>query len=188
MAKLSLKKKKKEWFMVEAPSIFKNKELGEIQAFEANKLIGRTLKLSYSTLTGSFKDSDKKFILRIIEIKDNKAKTEPKKIYYLSGYMQRVTRRYRTNMPFVVKAESKDKKKIISKLYILARKKLTRPVRTHLLKRIEEAFNKRISKVEAERLFEPNYIEILSKELKKDLKPIYPVHRIAFWQLEITSA
>ena len=185
MAKPSLKKKKKEWFVVEAPAIFKNKELGEIPCFEVNKLKGRTLKLNYSALTGNMKDSDKKFILCICDIKSDTAKTEPKKIYYLNGYTQRATRRYATNIPLVRESESKDKKKIISKLHILARKKLARPVRTQLIKRMEAVLDKKINKVEAHRLFEPNYLEILSKELKKDLKSIYPVHRIAFWHLEI---
>jgi len=57
-------KKKKRWFTVLAPSIFRSAEIGHVLAFEPNNLIGRVIKADCGQLTGSPRDQSKKVSLK----------------------------------------------------------------------------------------------------------------------------
>ena len=184
MAKRTLKKKgKKEWYRVIAPDVFKNQELGEILAYEAKELIGRHIKQDYSVITGNPRDRNKNFTLTITSIVDKKARTEPISIIFSTPYVQRASGRSKTRAMHVGKYKTADDRTVAIKLYLLAPNKVTRSVNTSLLKKVDSLLKSKLSKVEAVKLFELNFVELLSKELKSKLKTIYPVRSVLFWKV-----
>jgi len=186
MAKKTLKKRgKKEWYQVIAPDVFKNTELGEIPAYEAKDLVGRHFQRNYSILTNNPRDKSKNFTLRITDVVEMKARTEPVKIIYSATFIQRANGRSKTRAMHVGKYSTADGKTVTFKLYLLAKNKIVRSVNTALLKKTDSLLKSKLSKLEAARLFEMNYLESLSKELKSKLKTIYPLSSILFWKVII---
>ena len=184
MAKRTLKKKgKKEWYRVIAPDVFKNQELGEIPAYDPKDLIDRQICLDYSVLTNNPRDRSKNFTLKISDVVDKKARTAPIKILYSTSHVQRMSRRYKTRALHVGKYQTADGKTAIVKLYLLATNRIVRSVNTSLLKRTDSLLKSSLGKLESIRLFELNYLESLSKELRSKLKTIYPVSSVLFWKV-----
>ena len=185
MAKKVLRKGKREWFNLIAPDVFKNKVLGEILSYTSKELLGRCIELSYSTITDNPRDRSKNFVVKITNVTESKATTTPVKIIYSLGTVIRILKRNKTNDLITLKAESKDKKKVTFKLYIISSKMVTRGVRTNLMRKIVDVITSKVAKLDAEQLFEPNYIENLGMDLKSQVKTIYPINGIAFWQVEV---
>jgi ribosomal protein S3AE len=184
MAKKTLKKKgKKEWYQVIAPDAFKNKELGEILAYEPKDLVGKHFRRNYAVLTGNPRDKSKNFTLRITEVIEKKARTEPVKVIYGHAYVQRASGRSKTRMLHVGKYNTIDNKTVNIKLYLLGRNKIVRSVNTALLKQTDSLLKSRLAKAKYTSLFEPNYLESLSKEIKSKLRTIYPLSNILFWKV-----
>tara|TARA_Y100000310_G_C20588454_1_gene766678 strand:+ start:821 stop:1384 length:564 start_codon:yes stop_codon:yes gene_type:complete len=183
MAKRTLKKKgKKEWYRVVAPDIFRSQELGEILAYEPKDLVGRQVRLDYSVLTNSPRDKNKNFVVKIKDVVEKKARTEPVKVIYSLSFIQRASGRSKTRAMHVGKYSTADTKTATVKLYLLARDRIVRSVNTALLKKTDALLKSKISKTESAKLFEPNYLESLSREIKSKLKTIYPVANVLFWK------
>lgn len=186
MAKQVLKKRgKKEWYTVLAPDVFKNQVLGEILAYEPKDLVGRQVECSYSFLAEGSRDKSKTFSVRVTDVVEKNARTEPVKIIYSAGYVGRMARRNKTRALYVGNHKTADKKTITFKLYLLVEGGIVRGVNTKLLKETENFLNSKMSKIESGKVFELNYVENLGKELKTDLKPIFPISGIAFWKIEV---
>ncbi len=175
-------KKKKLWFRLLAPDIFKNVELGEIPSFEGKSLIGRVVELNYSLLTEAAKDPAKKFVAKIVKVNDDKAITEPMKLLYSESFIQRTSKRYSARVLVVDKIKSKDHT-LTYKIYLLGRKKIVGETHSNLIKKTKDFMAKHIKEINFDRLFEPNYLESLCKEIKKEVKSIYPVDRAIFWKV-----
>jgi len=174
---------KKKWFMVVAPEIYKNVEIAEVTAFEPQNLIGRPVEISLMQITGTPKDQFKKLLLKIKDTRGEKALTEPWKILLQESYIQKASRRFKERILSINKVKSKDGKNIKLKLLILILNRLPRAIRTDLAKKTEQFIQDKISKINAFDLFEPSALDKLSSELKKELKPIYPVNKIICWKL-----
>jgi len=184
MAKRTLKKKgKKEWYQLIAPDVFKNQELGEILAYDAKDLLGRQIRLDYSVLTNNPRDRSKNFTLKIKDVVEKKARTTPIKVLYSTAHVQRMSRRYKTRVLHVGKYQTADGKTATIKLYLLAINRIIRSVHTSLLKRTDALLKSKLAKLESIHLFEPNYLESMSKELRSKLKTIYPVSSVLFWKV-----
>lgn len=182
MAKKTVMKSKKFWFPVVAPDIFQNRELGEIAAFEGKDLIGRTIELAYSVVTNNPKDSMKKFIVAVSEIKGDKAYTIPKRIVYSDSYVQKIGKKYRERSLIVDTVNTKNNKAIL-KMFVLAVPKLTKSLRTEIQKVIKASWTEKLKKVDSAQLFDPVFFETLLKDLKKDVKHLFPIAQIRPWKV-----
>jgi len=176
------RKKKKLWFSVIAPDVFKNLELGETIAYTPSDLVGRNIQFSYSTITNNPRDKNKAFVLKIVRAAENKAYTEPVKILFSSGYISRLTRGSKTKFLFVGKYKTKSNALTI-KGYVTAGVHIGAGVETQLRKQIDHTLSSKLSKIASEKVFEPNYMESLAKELKSALHKVYPVKGILFWKV-----
>lgn len=177
------KRQKKRWFTVIAPDVFKNIELGEIAAFAPSDLVGRAVIMGYSAVTNSPMDKNKSFVLKVVRADEVKAYTEPVKVLFSTGYIGRLGRRSKTKFLFVGDYETKDGFKLTVKGYVCADDKTLQAVRTALRKRLDKLLADKLKRIEFTRVFEPNYMESLSKELKSKLHNVYPVRNILFWKV-----
>jgi ribosomal protein S3AE len=178
-------KPKKKWFTALAPEIFKGLELGELPAFEAKNLQGRHISFSYNVVTGSPRDSHKKAVVEVDEVKGEKAYTKMKKFFLLDSFVQRGSKRFHGNNILVLKTKSKDNKTVKIKYSVLTRKGTVRAVTTQVFKAIEDQTKDLIGKKPADSVFAPGYLEKMSADIRKVIKPIYPIDRLQVWKCSI---
>jgi len=181
----TVSKPKKKWFTALAPEIFKGLELGELPAFEAKNLPGRHIEFSYSVITGSPRDSHKKGVVEIDEVKGEKAYTKIKKFFLLDSFVQRGSKRFKGNTILVFKTKSKDNKTIKIKYSVLTKNSTVRGVMTQVYKAIEDQTKDLLGKKTAESIFAPGYLEKMSADIKKAIKTIYPIDRLQVWKCSI---
>src|SRR3989344_2655780 len=111
---------KKKWFTVVAPEIFGKNELVEITAYEPNELLNRPVELNFTQISGNPKDQSKKLILKITSTQGDRALTEPWHFYLMESFIGRTGRRFKEKFHYVVKTDSKDHKKWVIKIYVMA--------------------------------------------------------------------
>jgi len=179
-------KGKKKWFAVIAPEIYDSKELSEITAYEPTALIGRPVECYLSLIYGP-KEAFRKCILKITEVKGEKAITSPWKYYLQESYIQRASRRFRERFICVKDLTTKDGKKVHTKVYFLIAKRIPRSLRAKILKRAESWLVEKFAKINSKELFVPKNLDKLSEELKAELKSLYPINKILFWKLTILN-
>ena len=178
-------KPKKKWFTALAPEIFKGLELGELPAFEAKNLPGRQIEFSYYVVTGSPRDNHKKAVVEVDEVKGEKAYTKIKKFFLLDSFVQRGSKRFHGNHILVLKVKAKDNKTLKIKYSILTRKTTVRMVMTNVFKEIENQTAQLIAKKTSDSVFAPGYLEKMSADIRKAVKPIYPIDRLQVWKCSI---
>lgn len=178
---------KKKWFMVVAPEVYRNTEIAEVAAFEPKNLIGRSVEVSLTKITGVPRDQHKKVSFKIKDTRGEKALTEPWKLFLQESSIQRLSRRFKERMISVFKIKAKDGKTVKIKLLTLVLNKLPRTLKTELAKKIEQNIKDKISKATSSDLFAPMALEKLTTELKKELKQIYPISRVTVWKLSVLS-
>jgi len=178
-------KMKKKWFMAVAPAVYKNADIAEIAAFEPQNLIGRCIHVNMSHITGTPKDQSKRLTFKITDTRGEKALTEPMKYNIQEGFVQRSSRRFKERIISVLKIKTKDNKTAKIKLLVLVATKLPRAIKTELAKKLEVYVNNKISKTNGSDLFIPAALDKLAMELKRELKPVYPINRIVVWKLTL---
>lgn len=179
-------KKKKRWYTVLAPKSFKSIELSEIAAFEPKNLLGRTLSINMMQITGSPKDQQKRLVIKISDIKGEKAITEVHKYFLLESYIQRSFRRYKERLLSVLKIKTKDNRLVKIKLVDLIPKRLQRRVRSTLINSLEKSAVEKLSVLDCDGIFKQlSQHSALAIDLKKELRKIYPVDKILVWKIAV---
>ena len=177
-------KQKKRWFTVLSPEIFGSREIADLPAFTSDILKGRIVEVSGNMLTGSPKDSNKKYLLKITELKGEKAVTIP--VYYAltDSHIQRTARRYKERFIDVLTLETKDSQKVIVKMQFFHTKRLHHSARASLLKEGKQLTQNMFKELEVTKLFDPLSIDKIGNDLRKALVSIYPVEKVMISRLE----
>ncbi len=183
MATKKQHKTKKKWFVVKAPEVFNSRELGEITAYEPKELIGRTIELSYRQLGGDARDQSQKLVMEIDKVQGETATTQVRRMFILSSFIQRVSRKAKERVFLSKLYETKDKQKIRVKFYVLVQRRLQRTVKTALSAKADQLVADYIKDRDADIMFTSPAIKTLSISIKKELKTIYPGQFI-IWKIE----
>ena len=125
MAKVK-EKKKKIWVKIIAPKEFGSKVIGETIQKEANKLIGRTLKVSLSNLTRDMKKQSVSLGFIIKNVNEGKAETELYKYYISPSHLKRLVRKAKEKVDDSFEVETSDKVKLKIKPFMLTRQKTSK--------------------------------------------------------------
>lgn len=181
------KSKAKEWFIVIAPKIFDEREIGKTLTAEPSSLIGKTLSLSAIELTNDFSKYYLKFGFRINRVDGNRAYTELTGMECMRDYVSRmVVRRVRRidavqdlitedNMKIRVKSLGIVSKRSKSSIEIAIRNFISQVVKTEVENSTLEEF---VRKIIAN--------ELKSKILGKGRR-IYPIRNFEVRKIEINQ-
>ena len=177
---LKLSKKKKKWYSIVAPKEFKFKEVGESLLSEPELLIGKPIVVNLSLLTGDYRNQNYRLKLMVENVLEGKGQTEIKEYYLSNTYHKKMVSSNKEKIfdSFVV--ETADDIKVKIKPIIIIRNKVTQSVLSSLRLETRKVLTGKIKKMKFEDLVR-NVISLkLQKELKVDLKKIYPVQVIEF--------
>ncbi|NHI93953.1 MAG: 30S ribosomal protein S3ae [Candidatus Lokiarchaeota archaeon] len=100
--------KTKQWFVVEAPKIFENKEIAVAPAQQIEEILGRTFVTTLFDLTGNYKFMHLKLFFRAQEIKAGKIQTKYIGHDIARDYLRSLVRRSTTRIDGILNLKTKD--------------------------------------------------------------------------------
>ncbi|MAG11033.1 hypothetical protein CMI44_01860 [Candidatus Pacearchaeota archaeon] len=164
---MAIAKKKKKFFDIEMPLIKKETQL---LAYELAELEGRFIKYDLTRLLRG-----KSTIIQfLVELKDDKLTTIPRKIQLMPYYLKRMVRKGTNYVEDSFSAECKDAQLRI-KPFLVTRRKVTRAVRKALREKAREELKDYIKDKDSEEVFDDILKNRLQRPLSLKLKKIYPL-------------
>ncbi len=167
--------KKKRWFQLIAPKMFKNQTLGETLVAEPDKMMKKPIKVSMMSLTGDMKKQHINIKFEVCNISENKAYTKVVGYEFGPASIKRLVRRRRKRVDDSYICDTKDNIKVRIKPFFVTRAETNKSVMTSMRK-LSKAF---IEKFAAERKCDDLIYDIidyrLQRELRKVLAKVYPL-------------
>ena len=184
--KVKDKWKAKNWYQIQAPSLFDNVPISETLSDKPDSLIGRVTQISMQDLTNDFRKSHIKLFFKINKVEESTASTYFKGHTLTSDYLRRMIRRRKSRVDGVYDVETKDGAYLRVKPFAITEK------------RIQNSQKKLIRNVMKETIVNNGKTKTLNELLKeilegrtgseiyKNCKKFYPVKRVEIHKTEIS--
>ena len=169
-----LKKKKKMWYQILAPSKFENKELGESYVSEPKELLGKRIKVNLLFLARS-RNPNVRLSFSVKEIKEGKGLTELTSYHILPSHIKRMARKNKSKVDISKKVKSKDGLNIVIKFVIVTRHKISKGILKSLINYAEKTITEEISKKPLDKIFDDVISYYFQMGMRKKLSKVYPV-------------
>lgn len=177
--------KGKEWFTLEAPDMFDNKELGEAAAATPEALEGRKIEVGATDLDRSSNKYYFKVNFKVEEVENGKGKCKFAGHDCSRDFITRMVRKRSKRVDSRTKVETKDGGKIIVKTVCATIKSVGSSTQTGLRKKISEFLKERVSGMTLEKFVNSILSGRLQKEIKKESDTVYPLREIEFRKTEV---
>ncbi len=170
-----LSKRKKEWFEILASKEFKEISIGETLCFNTENLIGRTLYVNLASLTNDARMQNVNVRLVVNEVKNKKACTKLEGYEVLPAFIRRVVKlgKDRADDSFIYK--TKDNIDVVMKPLLITKNKVKHSVLSNLRLTARDFLEKYVVKIDYDELVFDLINYKLQKELKSNLKRVYPL-------------
>lgn len=173
-----VKTKKKRWFPVFAPKFLGQKEIGESYLVEADKAVGRQMKINLRDLTGSIKDQNIAVSLEIKEVTGNNLQTEVVGYAYMPFYIKKLARRKAGKVSDSFISKTKDNKYVRMKPLVMTVFPINRSMKTSIRKETQKLLKEELGKDNFDGLVTGLLRYRLQAEFKKKLSKICPVREV----------
>lgn len=177
MAKVQAQKKvkKKKWINIIAPQEFKGKIIGESFVADPSSLVGKKLSLNLMNLLDDPKKQNININFVVEKVQNDQALTSIVKYEISSANIKRLTRRSKTKIDDSFTLTDKDDTKIKIKPLILTRTNCHNSVSNSIRNKAKEFLSAYFLKQSYTQIINAILIEKLQKELKNNLKKIFPI-------------
>jgi small subunit ribosomal protein S3Ae len=186
-AQTKIKGKKKRWFQIIAPKLFRQQVLGELTLYEPHTAMGRCISANLMSLTGDMKRQNVNIKFIINNIGEGKLYTD------IAGYevtptsIKRMVRRRSSKISLSFLIETGDGKKARIKPILLTRGDVKQSVLTKLRKETEEAIKSEAKKAKLSILIEDLVNHRLQVGLKKHLNKLHPIRTVEIKELKLLA-
>jgi len=184
---MAKKLKGKEWYVILAPKIFKEKEIGETPVSDIKTLIGRKVDVHLINLIDDLSKYYIKFYFKVKEIKDDKAYTEFDGFECLRDYISRMIRYGIKRIDTIQDLTTSDKVKLRVKTIIITSKKMKKNVETNLKKFVEEKMKKNVETNKLNEFIEKIINDNFKNSMINDGGKIYPIRAFEIRRVERLS-
>ncbi len=171
----SSKVRKKKWYPLLAPRIFRNVVLGETLVYDQDAIMGKTITQNLMNLTGDVKKQNISMDFVVNRIEDGKAHTEIIGYHMIPTSVKRLTRRNSEKIDLSFSCHTVDGKHIRIKPLIFAISSTKGSVGAHLRKTAQDYLIKTIKKMTYDSLVIDLINHKFQYSLKDNIKKIYPV-------------
>lgn len=184
LAKIT-KVKKKKWFQILSPALFRNELIGEIPTSEPKSLIGRTVTVNLMSLTRDIKKQNVNIKFIITSIKGDKTTAEFYGYYLNPNSIKRLVRRGQEKIELSHSFKTSDNKQIRIKPLIIPYTKVRGSVAAAYRKNSIDYLTSYAAKTTFESIIKDLIINKLQKDLKGMLKKVYPIRILEIAKLYI---
>jgi ribosomal protein S3AE len=179
--------KGKEWYVLLAPKLFKEKEIGETPVADAKTLINRQIEVYLMNLIDDFSKYYMKFFFKVKEIEDDKAKTEFSGLECLRDYISRMIRYGIARVDTVQDLITSDKVKLRVKSIIITNKKIRKNVEINLKNLIEDMIKKTVESNKLDDFIKKVISDDLKNSVLNEGSKIYPIRNFEIRKVEMLS-
>jgi small subunit ribosomal protein S3Ae len=167
MAKMTEKEKlrKKKWFAILAPRLFKELVIGEVYLYEAKAMVGRRMTVNMMNLTGNPRNQHINVRFKIYDVKESHGMTEILGFYMMPTSIKRLVRRGKTKIDDSLVVITADSKKVRIKPLIITNSLVKKPVAAVIRTILRNEIARLVSKLSYEQLIE----EIMAFKIQKHL-------------------
>ena len=180
-----LKVKKKKWYPILAPKIFRQMQIGEMPLDDARKAIGRAVTANLMELTNDIKKQNINIKFVITKTDSDKLLTETIGYEVIPASIKRIVRRGRERIDSSIHCITADNKSIRIKTLLLARSTIRGSVKAALLRNLNDYLIKTIKKMPYEGLITELVSHKLQKTIYAQLSKIYPLKACEIRELNI---
>lgn len=167
---------KKHWVSVLATKEFGSMEIGEIPYTDVKTLNGRVMRINLYVLTNDSRKQNAELSFKIIDSDGKVANTELIGYKILNAYIKRVIRKGKEKVDDSFVCESKDNIKIAVKPFFITKNKTNNSIVTKLRMSIRQMVSEYSKTIEFEKLVREATSNNLQKNLRQELKKIYPLN------------
>jgi small subunit ribosomal protein S3Ae len=176
--KTTLKKKKKEWYAIAAPKDLGGRIVGETFTEDPESLVGRSLRVNLSRVTGDLKKQNINVDFIISGVKEGKCETFVRKFLMQPTSIKRMVRTGVDRIDESVVLKTKDNVKVRIKPMLVTRGKVKSSVRKYLRRAMLDETRKYFEKTPYILIMQAVAAFNLQKDLKAKLTKIYPLKAV----------
>lgn len=177
--------KRKDWYQVLSPALFKETPVGEIISADPKQLVGRTIETTASELTGDLRKSHMNVTFRIISVDGKKARTTVEGFDLAKSYVRSLVRRRASKIDANVKVDLKDGAVVRIKPIVVSFRKCDtsqkKVIRQLLLDRIGESARP----LDFDNVLLDTISEKIIKSARDEIKKVYPVKNVEVRMIEL---
>lgn len=188
MAEDKSKVKKKRWVQIVAPPLFRNEVVGEVPVIESKSLVGKLISVNLMTLTRDIKKQNASLKFTVTGVKGDVAHTQLYGYYLNPTSIKRMVRRGKEKVQLSSIFKTSDGKRIRLMPLMIPRNKVRGSVGTSLKKSAISHLGAVIAKMTFENIIKECIIGKLQRELKNELKKVYPVRILDISKLHIEQS
>lgn len=166
---------KKYWVAVQATPEFNNAEIGEVPYTEVKTLPGRVLKTNLYLLTNDGRKQNSEISFKITDSDGKLAHTQITGYKILNAYIKKVMRSGKDKVDDSFVCETKDKVKIKVKPFFITKNKTNKLILSKLRLSVRSNFAEYAKQNEFNKIIKDLVVNFIQKELKMELKKIYPL-------------
>ena len=175
MAEQITKLKKKQWYPIIAPKQFDNIVIGETLVYEPSQMVGKTLSHSLMNLINDNKRQNVNIHFKVVEIDDNKAKTNVMGYEIVPSTVKRFVRRDSLKMDISFTCETADNVLLRIKPLIVTKSDVKGSVAAKLRNSAISFLIKTIKKMGYDEIINDLITRKLQNSMKENLNKIYPL-------------
>jgi len=175
--KQTVKTVKKKWYEIQAQGYFQNK-LGEILLDDPQKLVGRKMKVNLMDLTNNVRMQQITLKYVVDKLEGDKGMAVWKDYEMSPTFLKRIIRRRTTRIDSSFIAKTQDNQLVRIKPMIIARNKLSTPLRSEIRKATIQFFAEKIMNLQQHEILGAVISGSMQKELKKKLSTYAPIKSV----------
>lgn len=186
-APVKKKARKKAWYALVAPEMFKSKEIGHTPASDPRLLEGRVISVNMSELTGDFRHFQTAVMLRVARVSGGKALTVYHGQKLSDDRVARIVSRWSSRIDAVTDCTSKDGVRMRVKTLLVTSRRVSTSVKNSLRASLAEETRKFFQARTIKQAVSEVSMNKPQKAINKKLSRIYPVRTVEVRKIEVLS-
>ncbi len=180
--------KRKDWYQVLSPALFKEAPVGEILCADAKQLVGRTIETTASELTGDMRKSHMNVTFRIISVDGKKARTKVEGFDLAKSYVRSLVRRRASKIDANVKVELRDGAAVKIKPIVVSFRKCDTSQKKVIRKLLMDKIHESARVLDLDNLLLATISDNVIKTARDEIKKVYPVKNVEVRMVELVRA
>ncbi|MBI4181533.1 MAG: 30S ribosomal protein S3ae [Candidatus Aenigmarchaeota archaeon] len=177
--------KGKDWYVVQAPDMFGGGDVGEIPATDPETLMGRTLVVPLSQVTGNPSKYYQKLTFKVAEVKGSRALTQFVGMRLAREHAFRLVRKRTAKVEVVTDVTTKDGWALHVKIVATTNRAVETEIQHKVRRKVVEMTAEIASKFEMAEFIKQVCEDLHQKNIKKYASKIYPIRYCDVEKVEV---
>ena len=178
MAQQKIRKGKRKWYPIYAPTMFNNQILGETFVYETETIPNKHLTINLMTLTGNPKKQNFDVFFKVIDLKEGKGITKTLGMEMQHSSVRRLARRGRSKVADSFLVKTKKEEFVRVKPILMTRTRTDHQTQSALRLKTRALLRELIRKYNFETVINDIINMRLQRHLKQELSAVFPIRSV----------